>query len=195
MQGPTFTHSLYQVLTSAGALSPRSLTLSLPNNDIALAAEAETGTSVFGRSGGDYGTTTYFPFSFSGDTIGNATSFSAGGQSFPINGEIFIVPSLTSLSDRTLNATIATLASASCDNLALHIAAPFPQAGSLAPRISTKEIGPGTLVRKTGLVDGYTICETSLQLDGLSTGAIVIKASIGGKVIDSLLVDRGVAGW
>jgi hypothetical protein len=195
MHDPAFTHLLYQVLTAAGALSPESLALSLPNNDIALAAEAETGTSVFGRSGGDYGTTTYFPFSLSGDTVRNLTSFSAGGQSFPIDSETFIVPSLTSLLDRTLNATIATLASASCDNLALHIAAPFPRAGSLAPRISTKEIGPGALVQKTGLVDGYTICETSLQLDGLSTGAIVIKASIGGKVIDSLLVDRGVAGW
>jgi hypothetical protein len=195
MQGSTITDFLYQILTAVGALSPGSLTLSLANNDIALAAEPESGTSVFGRSGNDYGTTTYFPFSASGDTIRNATSFSAGGESFAIKGETFIIPSLTSVSDRTLNATIATLASTSCDSLALHIAAPFPQVGSLAPRISTIEIASGALVRKTGLVDGYTICGTSLQLDGLSTGAIVIKASIGGNVVDSLLVDRGVAGW
>jgi hypothetical protein len=176
-------------------VSPKSLTLSISGSDIELDAEIKTGMSVFGRSELDYGTTTYFPFSISEDTIRNATSFRVGSQSFQIDSQTFIVPSLTALSDDKLNTTIATLAFASCGELGIHIAAPFPQVGTLAPKISVKTIAPSALVRKADSVDGYTLCQTSLQLDNLPLGAIVVKGFIGGKVVDSLLVDRGVAGW
>jgi hypothetical protein len=183
------------MLTAAGASPPESLILSVSGTETFLAAEPQTGASVFGRNGDGYGTTTYFYFSVPGQAIRNATSFSIGSQSFPIDSKIFIVPSLTTMSDRTINLTIATLASASCDNLVVQIAAPFPQAGSLAPKISVKELGPETLLHTAELVDEYAFCEGSWQLDRFSTGAIIVKVLTEGKVLDSLIVDRGVAGW
>ncbi|KAI4705879.1 hypothetical protein J4E81_000764 [Alternaria sp. BMP 2799] len=49
-----------RILTPAGSSSPRSLTLRVSDDETELEAEAETGSSVFGRSDGEYGTTTLF---------------------------------------------------------------------------------------------------------------------------------------
>ncbi|KAI4645777.1 hypothetical protein J4E93_005355 [Alternaria ventricosa] len=65
-----------RILTPAGSSPPQSLTLRMSDHEMQLEPEIETGSSVFGRSGGEYGTTTYFPFSLSGPAIRNATSFS-----------------------------------------------------------------------------------------------------------------------
>jgi hypothetical protein len=127
--------------------------------------------------------------------IRNATSFSVAGQSFPIHSEIFTIPSLTALSKGVLTTTIAIALSRSCGDFAVEIAAPFSQASSLAPKIHIKEVGPGALVRKAGVFDNYALCETSWQMDDSSTGAIAVKVLVGGKVVDTLLVDGGVAGW
>jgi hypothetical protein len=187
--------SFHQILTAAGTSSPETLTLSVSGRDTNIIAENATGTSVFGRNGNVFGTTTYFSFSLSEPTIRNATSFFVAGQSFPINSEIFTIPSLTTLQGSMLTATIAIATSGSCDNLTVQIAAPFSQAESLAPKIDVNEFGPGSLVCKAGPSDEYTFCETSWQMDHLSPGAVVVKVLVGGKVIDTLLVDREVAGW
>jgi hypothetical protein len=186
-----------RILTEAHTSPPSSFTFSIANYDTELIAEPEAGSSVFGRSGSMYGTTTYFPFSIAALSIRNATSFSITApsiskQRFPITSQIFVVPSLTTLSGRTLNATVAISASISCDNLAVRIAAPFTQPGTLAPKISDMELELGVL---TGQADGYGLCHGVRGLDDVPTGAVTIKVSTGGHVVDTLLVNGGAAGW
>jgi hypothetical protein len=186
-----------RILTQAHASPPSSLTFSISDHDTDLIAETETGSSVFGKSGSVYGTTTYFPFVIAGPSIRNATSFSATvlgtpKQAFTISDQVFVVPSLTTLSGSTLNATIAIPASSSCDDLAVQISAPFLQPGTLAPKISDIGLELGVL---TGRAGDYVLCHGVRELNDVPTGALTIKVSTGGHVIDSLLVNGGTAGW
>jgi hypothetical protein len=186
-----------RILTEAHASPPPSLIFGISDHHTELIAETQTGSSVFGRSGSVYGTTSYFPFSLSGPSIRNSTSFSITApsiskQSFPITSQIFVVPSLTTISGSTLNTTVAVPASSSCDDLAVRIAAPFTQPRTLAPKIGDMEIDLGVL---SGQKDGYTFCHGVRELGNVPTGMVTIKLSAGGHVIDTLLVNGGVAGW
>jgi hypothetical protein len=186
-----------RVLTSAGDSPLESLTLGVSNQDVVLAPETSYGSSVFGRAGSSYGRSTYFPFSTSGSGFRNATSFSlrAPGistQSFTMSSQLFVVPSLTTLSDTAINVTVAITAPRLCGDLTVQIAAPFPQRGTLAPMIRNTELAVSEL---SGRVDGYTVCHGQLALGGAPTGLITIKALVAGDVVDTLLLNGGGAGW
>jgi hypothetical protein len=187
-----------RVLTAAGDQTLNSLTLRMGHDetDTHLTAEAETGQSVFGRGTAGYGVTTYFPFSLSGPLIQNATSFSVSGagiqQDFDISSRVFVVPSLTALESKTVNVTVAVSASSSCEDLTVRIAAPFTQPGTLAPKLSQKEVAVSAL---PGVLDGYKLCSSNSVLDAVPTGLLTVEALLGGKVVDTLLVDGGRAGW
>jgi hypothetical protein len=176
---------------------PQSATFRISGYTSALDPEAATGSSVFGRSGSDFGILTYFPFSVAGAHMGNATSFSistalAVVQSFAITSQTFVVPSLTTLLGKTLNATIAIAASRSCDDVRVQVAAPFPQIGTLAPKINEKEISVSQLADR---MDGYALCHGLVELEKVPTGSVTLKAVLGGDAVDTLLVNGGAAGW
>ncbi|KAI4671680.1 uncharacterized protein J4E78_000176 [Alternaria triticimaculans] len=130
-----------RILTPAGSSPPQSLTLRMSDDETKLEREVDTGSSVFGRSGSEFGTTTYFPFSLSGPAIQNATSFSFQApdvpeQTFRIDSQAFVVPSLTVLSGTALNVTVADCQKSSCEDLTIHVSAPTTQRGTLAPKMS-----------------------------------------------------------
>ncbi|KAK1910799.1 hypothetical protein P3342_008679 [Pyrenophora teres f. teres] len=187
-----------RVLTAAGEERPRSLQLHLSDDEdgLEIAAEVETGQSVFGRGSGGYGVTTYFPFSVSGASTRNVTSFSVSGsgvqQTFPISSQSFVVPSLTSLERTSLNVTVAISASSSCDDLTVHIAAPFPQLGTLAPKMREDHISMSAAEKE---FDGYKLCMGTELLDKSPTGLLIVEALIRETIVDSLLVNGGMAGW
>ena len=187
-----------RVLTAAGDGSPSSLQLYVSDDDADtdLTAEAETGQSVFGRGSGGYGISMYFPFSLSGPSIRNATSFSVSGagvqQKFSISSQAFVVPSLTVLEGNLVNVTVAISLSNSCDDLTVRITAPFTQPGTLAPKMSEKHISVSAGTKEA---DGYKLCATSDVLDKMPTGLLTVKALIGETIVDTLLVDGGMAGW
>ncbi|KAI4652667.1 uncharacterized protein J4E79_008974 [Alternaria viburni] len=179
-----------RMLTPAGSSPPQSLTLRVSDNATELEPETETGSSVFGRSGGEYGTTTYFPFSLSGPAIQNATSFAiqapeAPEQTFRIDSQTFVVPSLTDLSGTALNATIALCTRfTSCEDLTVHIAAPLEQHGTLAPKINGMNLVVSKATKKKRVI-----------LQDVPTGLVTVEALLDGKVVDTLLVNGGQAGW
>ncbi|RMZ68046.1 WSC domain-containing [Pyrenophora seminiperda CCB06] len=187
-----------RVLTAAGQGSPSSLSLRMGDDDAdtQLTAEAETGQSVFGRGSSGYGVTTYFPFSLSKSSIKKVTSFSVSGagvqQKFPIGSPSFVVPSLTALEGKSVNVTVAVPASDLCDELTVRIAAPFPQPGTLAPKVDEKIVSVSQAIKKS---DGYKLCVGTELLDKLPTGLLVVRALKGQTIVDTLLVDGGMAGW
>ena len=187
-----------RILTPAGSSTPRSLTLRVSDNETELESEAETGSSAFGRSGSEYGITTYFPFSLSGPAIQNATSFSVQApnvpeQTFRIDSQAFVVPSLTVLSGTALNATIALCSKfTSCEDLTVHIAAPLEQHGTLAPKINGMDLVVSKATKKKRVC---TLCRGQVILQDVPTGLVTVEALLDGKVVDTLLVNGGQAGW
>ncbi|KAI0571494.1 heme peroxidase protein [Pyrenophora tritici-repentis] len=191
-QGKLVLSGRIRVLNKAGEERPRSLRLGSGEDEVGveITAEAETGQSVFGRGSGGYGVTTYFPFSLTGPSTRNATSFSVSGagvqQTFSVSSQSFVVPSLTSLQRISLNATVAIPTSSSCDDLTVRVAAPFSQPGTLAPKMSEEHI---SMAEATNKADGYKLCAGTELLDQLPTGLLIVEASIGETIVDSLLVD------
>jgi hypothetical protein len=186
-----------RILTPAGSLPPSSLHLLINHHETDLEPESETGSSVFGRSSSEYGITTYFPFSVSGPAIQNATSFSvlAPGipeQSFRIDSQGFVVPSLTHMSGTSLNVTIALFNETSCEELTVHVAAPIPQRGTLAPKMSetTMVVSEATLSLK-----GYTFCQGRAVLQDVPTGLISVKTWTKWDLVDLFFINGGQAGW
>jgi len=186
-----------RILTSAGSSSPRSLTLRVSGNETKLEPEAETGSSVFGRSGGEYGTTTYFPFSLSGPAIQNATSFYVQSskvpeQTFWMDSQAFVVPSLTVLSGTALNVTIADWQKSSCEDFTINISAPITQRGTLTPKMSGMNMVLSEVKQERRVC---TMCEGQVVLPDLPTGLVTIETFREGKLVDTLLVNGGQAGW
>ncbi|RYN34361.1 hypothetical protein AA0118_g11524 [Alternaria tenuissima] len=186
-----------RILTPAGASPPSSLNIRINQHETEIEPEAETGSSVFGRSNSIYGTTSYFPFSLSGPTIRDATSFLVYGpgiseSTFPITSQAFFVPSLTALEGSSINVTIAITESKSCSDLAVRLAAPFVQHDTLAPKMHETSIAVG---KATTVLDDYTLCHGLTVLQDVPTGLVGAEALIGGEVLDTLMVNGGMAGW
>lgn len=186
-----------RILTPAGSSPPRSLTLLINHHETELVPEAKMGSSVFGRSGGEYGTTTYFPFSLSEYAIQNATSFSvqvpgALEQTFRIDSQAFVVPSLTSMSGTALNVTLSECKKRSCEDLTILISAPITQRGTLAPKMSEMNVVLSEAKQERRVC---TLCEGQIVLPDVSTGLVTIEAFMEGKLVDTLLVNGGQAGW
>jgi len=187
-----------RILTPAGSSTPRSLTLRVSDDETELEPEAETGSSVFGRSGGKYGTTTYFPFSLAEPAVHNATSFSVQApgvpeQTFRIDSQAFVVPSLTVLSGTAFNTTIALCTRfRSCEDLTVRISAPQTQHGTLAPKMNGMDMVVSKAMEEKRVC---TLCRGQAVLQDVPTGLVTIEALLDGKVVDTLLVNGGQAGW
>lgn len=111
--------------------------------------------------------------------------------SFDITSQTFIVPSLTTLSGPTLNVTVATLPIRTCKEVSVQLAAPFPQQGTLAPRM--KDVGID-VTQPTGILDGYALCSGSILLEEVTTGLVTVRAMVQQQAVDAYLVDGGEAG-
>lgn len=185
-----------RVLTPPGETAPTSLNLQVANHSTSLIAEANTGSSVFGRRGNTYGVTSYFPFSVSGVDFRSATSFTvessyAPPQSFDISSDTFIVPSLTTLSAGAVNMTIAIAADRVCEDVTLNIAYPVPQAGTMAPRVKIAQ----SAVSQVSLSTFHTLCSGILPLADVVTGLVTIQILEEGHAVDTYLLNGGAAGW
>jgi hypothetical protein len=185
-----------RLLTAAGSLPPSSMTIHISNYSNELTPEATTGNSVFGRLGSNYGTSTYFPFSISGAHSQHATSFlvttSDVPRSFDISSETFIVPSLTTMLGSIVNVTVAVLPIRTCEALSIQVAVPFPQQGTLAPRIDRTSIAS---LQTAGIVDEYTLCSGSMTLEGSPTGLVTLEVTAEKQTLDTYLLNGGMSGW
>lgn len=190
-----------QVLTQAGGTAPSYLTLKSAATYQRLTAENETGSSVFGAanttSASAYGTTTYFPFEIAGIELAGATSFVVSGpeletESFPIQGDIFVVPSMTEISGTVVNATIAVRPTTNFGACNIQVAAPIPQMGTLGPKIIEAALN---VTKVPGLKDGYELWQGSVDLQTAATGLVSIKVMSRGAAVDVLMINPGVAGW
>jgi hypothetical protein len=179
-----------RILTTSDTTPPISLTLHISGHDTELIPEAETGTSVFGR-------TTYFQFSLSGPIVRNATFFSVSGSTIPehvfqYDSRTFIVPSLTSLKGNTVNTTIGISGHDDCQKFKLSISAPLTQQGTLAPKIHEMSL---ELEEAESSGNDHRVCTTVGTLDDVPTGLVTVKVLDGEKVVDTLLINGGNAGW
>ncbi|KAF2728138.1 heme peroxidase [Polyplosphaeria fusca] len=181
-----------RILTPAGSRSPKTLEFSIAGKSYNLQSDPETGTSVFGRSGSEYGTLSYFSFSIPGSKARKETSFSVLGHSFSLQSETFIYPDTTMINGAIVNASIATSTSTECGNLKVTIAVPYKQQGTLAPKVQSQQI---TLNSKSVEKDGFKICSGIAELENVPTGLVSLKVFTDGKVADVLLVNGGAAGW
>lgn len=160
-----------------------------------------------------YGLTRYYSFSLPAhqDVTYAALNISRRGSpaaSFPLQNDIFVVPSMTATEGSTVvNFAVAvrttTIAagqpSSTAPALDITVSAPARQQGTLAPKIARNKADaqPGTAV-----VPGYQLWQGSVNLAAPVTGAVSVSVSAaadelqgGGVVRDVLYVSAGVAGW
>ncbi|KAH7382761.1 hypothetical protein DE146DRAFT_793141 [Phaeosphaeria sp. MPI-PUGE-AT-0046c] len=186
-----------RVLSPAGKSPPSTLSIRMANQSGIFEPEHLTGTSVFERNGDIYGVTSYFPFSLAGADLRGTKSFSITApnmplQSFDIRSDIFVVPSLTTLSGTTLNATIAILPHYSCRDITLRVAVPVPQVGTLAPTIRTTHYD---LTQASRAMQEFDLCSVVKTLDSFPTGLVTIEVVDSAQLVDTYLLNGGGAGW
>jgi hypothetical protein len=170
-----------------------------------LGADQDAGLTEFGSTGtGDskiYGNATYYPFSVPGIIITkNISSFtvSADGlaeQSNPFSRGLFIVPSLTSSDGQNVNVTIAVPQAqfdAVPSGLSLSVTAPIPQPLTLGPQLVQ---GTATWTSESIIKSEFVLWKGTYNVGQQVTGAISLRLEQGGQVLDTLLIDAGVAGW
>jgi hypothetical protein len=185
-----------RLLTAAGNAPPTTLRVQLGNVSLALSPESGTGASVFSASGGNYGTTSYFPFNLA-NVDSKSTAFIVSGsdllsESFPVQAKTFVVPSLTAATGSSVNATIATRLPGDVSGYyGFQMAAPVPQQGTLGPKV----VGSSFDVALVGHQAGYALWQGSAQLGATATGLISVKVLKGSEVVDLLMVNPGTAGW
>ena len=171
---------------------------------LTLQPEIEEGYSVFESTGtGEnkvYGITKYYPFRIIGENISGSSSFevfvpSKAPATFILSNGAFIVPSLTTFSNRDASIVIAVPVGEKVGlfgDISVIVAAPVPQPLTLAPVIQAGQASwqPGytsknEFVLRTAVYDvGQTV-----------TGGVGVKLVIGQSVVDTLILDAGVAGW
>ena len=188
-------------MTSAGETAPSYLTLKAGSSNQQLTSEAETGTSVFGANikstASEYGTTTYFPFIITGRQTAGAKSFiiSWPGRktsTFPIQDDVFVVPSATEISGTVINATVAARSGINGEAYSIQIAAPTAQMGTLGPKVIRATLN---MRRLPGMNDGYALWQGSVDLGKVPTGLVSVSITREGATIDMFMVNPGAAGW
>lgn len=181
-----------RILTPSTQQPPASLTVRLASKTLQVPAVIATGFSIFGN-------TTYFPFSVAGkDAL--TPSFTVSGpsipeQTFQLPTQAAVIPRLTSLAGSSLNATIAIL-QGSCGDYSLQVAAPVVQPLTLAPKISAATV----TLQNLGLggwsgLQGGGLCGGVVDIENVPTGLVSVKVSKQGRVLDTLMVSGGNAGW
>jgi len=182
-----------RILTPVNQQPPASLTLRFASKTLQVPAVIATGFSIFGN-------TTYFPFSVTGkDAL--TPSFTVSGpsisaQTFQLPTQAAVIPSMTTLTGSSLNATIAVL-QGKCSDYSVSFAAPVVQPLTLAPKIVAATVTLQSLYLGqsgwSGLQGG--LCGGVVDLGNVPTGLVNVKVSKQGKVLDTLMVSGGNAGW
>lgn len=177
---------------SSGDIGATILSEDNSETPLSLQAEPETGSSI-------YGTTTYYAFS---DPLNQDVSYesiivrSTGlpEETFTLQNEVFIVPSMTILAGNVINITIAARSSLQGAPLAAKVAAPVGQQGTLGPTILRQTTTASKAI--TSPISGYDLWYSSLDLGGSVTGAVSISVGAGeGLPDDVFYVHGGAAGW
>lgn len=167
-----------------------------------LVPEQELGISVFKLTDAQTNATTqYLPFSIPSTSLTGASSFTVTptaieAQTFEIQDTAFIVPSLSQVDVATgfVNITLAARNDGpdfNSSQLSVKVAAPMTQQLTLAPKIAR------TTLRLTEIESpfngiGYWTGSTAIETP---TGAVSATLLYSGQVVDTLLLDAGVAGW
>lgn len=161
---------------------------------VLLEPEHEEGSSVYGQ-------TKYYSFSvpLHQDTSYTALEIShdeGAPTSFPLQNNVFVLPSRTTVEGSTMNFTVAARTTGQpSSSVDIIISAPVRQQGTLAPKITTHHAD----ARPGAVVPGYQLWEGSADLgDAPVTGAVSVSVAAeadGGVVHDVLYLSAGVAGW
>ncbi|KAK9419588.1 putative Heme peroxidase [Seiridium unicorne] len=187
-----------------GVLAPSDVvTIGLASQTLQLDAEEEEGLTVFSGIESNhtrvYGATRYYPFSMVVSGLTDVTSFqiSAGGlnYTFPISQGSFFIPSATTSDGQHVVFEVAVPESqieALSADLAVRIAVPVPQPLALAPLLIE---GVGTWTSKSGIRGQYRSWTGTYDIGHQATGAISLNPLQGQSVLDTLLINAGVAGW
>lgn len=181
-----------QILNAAGTEVASSITMSIAGHDIELVSEQESGSSVYGRNGVDYGTTSYYPFFIPGAVSRNASSFSVHGRDFSLHSEAFVIPRLTTIDAQYLNVTIAVPSGQTCADFQTVVSVPVTQPATLAPKIVTYNVSLDQIREE---IDSYNICSDSKIFQQLPRGLVTIRILKGENLIDVFLIGGEAAGW
>lgn len=164
------------------------------SESVMLEHEQEEGSSVYGQ-------TKYYSFSI---PVQQDTSYTkleirrddAAPTSFPLQSNIFVLPSRTAVEGSMVNFTVAARTTGQPSSAVnIIISAPVRQQGTLAPKITTHHAD----ARPGAVVPGYQLWEGSVDLgDAPITGAVSVSvaAEVDSVVVqDVLYLSAGIAGW
>ncbi|KAL7619794.1 hypothetical protein AAE478_010337 [Parahypoxylon ruwenzoriense] len=166
----------------------------------ALVPEEGVGTSAFKLAGSQTNATTQFlPFSIASSRLSGASSFTvlAAGfeaQAFQIQDAAFILPSLSHVADGTASVVVAARTNRpgfDASQLSVKIATPVAQPLTLTPKIVRSDID---LIEGQNPLSNIGYWSGSVAIEA-PTGAVSVTLLSGEDVIDTLLLDAGVAGW
>ncbi|KAI1763527.1 heme peroxidase [Hypoxylon sp. FL1150] len=167
-----------------------------------LVPEEGLGASAFKLTDAQINATTqYFAFSIPSSHLTGSTSFTVAAegfeaQDFAIQDAAFILPSLSSAdaAKGTASITLAARNDASDfdpSQLSIEVATPVLQPLTLTPKIVRTAVQL-TEVESPVTGIGYWSGSTAIEPP---TGAVSFTLLSSGKVVDTLLLDAGVAGW
>ncbi|KAI2631362.1 heme peroxidase [Hypomontagnella submonticulosa] len=188
-------------LLYAGEIRDNPVSIAFSNGHTeTLTPEENLGVSAFRLADSKTNATSqYLPFSISGTSISGISSFTVAArgfeaQTFPIQDKGFIIPSLTHAADGTVSVTVAARTNSpdfDASRVSVKIATPIAQPLTLAPKIVRTDV---QLEERESPFDdiGYWIGSAAIESP---TGAVSVTLLSGESVIDTLLLDTGVAGW
>lgn len=187
-------------MTPTGGATPNSIRAFLVAADgspepVVLEQEGEGGSSV-------YGSTSYYSFPAPvalQDKTYTALEVERGADprlSFPLQNNVFVVPSMTAAEGSGMRFAVAertAAAGGSSQPVEVLVSAPVRQQGTLAPRVTRHRVD---VVAGAVDVPGYRLWEGSVDLGAPTTGAVAVSVTTAGEPEgDVLYVDAGVAGW
>lgn len=150
-----------------------------------------------------YGSTSYYSLTATvrHDAAYTTLEVNPGGApsraSFPLQNNIFVVPSKTSAEGS--RADFALAARSAYSRLEVNISAPIRQQGTLAPLIKTHRADAQPATNPALIVPGYQLWEGSVDLGAPATGAVTVAVAAtnedGEVALDALYLSAGVAGW
>ncbi|KAI1098351.1 heme peroxidase [Jackrogersella minutella] len=165
-----------------------------------LVPEEELGISAFRLTDSQTNATAqYSPFSISSAKLSGASWFTVTTtgietQLFQIQDKAFIIPSLTRVEDATVSITVAARTyqpGFDLSQVSVRVATPITQPLTLAPKIVRTDVQLEE--GESPLNDiGYWFGSTTIEKP---TGAVSVTLLSGEDIVDTLLLDAGVAGW
>lgn len=116
-------------------------------------------------------------------------------QTYPIQSNLFVVPSMTASTRTLVNITIVAKPKQLPSSNSVTVVAPIGQEGTLGPKIVQKSVDISLTNFDKFAQVGYQVWQGSVDLGSPVTGAMNVKVESEGGVRDVLYLDGGVAGW